>query len=410
MAEFEYGAVSKDEYKTGRIGAESELEAETRLAEQGLKVVTLKRYQPIALGFATNFFAQLRKSLEAKMPMSEKILFTSQLSSMIKAGLPLVEALSAFIDQSNTKGSSRIINGIIQDLQGGIKFSDALSRQGKVFPTSYVAVVRAGENSGTLAESLNYLAIQLRRENELLNRIRSALIYPVVVIAAMIAVMTFISISVVPRIAAFAESTGQELPTYTLLLVGAVNLIVNYWYILIVLIILIAFGFATFAKSKRGSYFLGKLLLRLPVVGSLVIHFNLARFTRALGGFYLYGVNIIASFDILADNLGHPLYKDSCARIKQRLTMGQTLADAVAWERQLYPTIMVRLIKGAEKTGELGSTLEKLATFYEEELDVSLRNVISLIEPALIFFLGFGILGLAMAVVVPIYKVTSTLR
>jgi type IV pilus assembly protein PilC len=410
MPEYEYGAVSRDEYKTGVIAAESEIAAETQLVEQGLQVVSLKKRQPAALDFFSQFIEKLSERYEQRMSSSEKILFTTQLASMIKAGLPLVEALSAFIDQAQTKGSSKIITTIIQDLQSGIKFSEALSRQGKVFSATYAAVVRAGENSGTLAESLTYLAFQLKRESELNNRVRSAMIYPTVVIIAMVVVMTFISVAVVPKIATFAESTGQELPVYTLVLVGFVNFVISYWYLIVLVIIMLAIALISFAQSPRGKYLIGGLVLRLPVIGQLAKNINLARFTRALGGFYLYGVNIIASFDILADTLGNPLYQDSCKRIKHRLTMGQTLADSIALEPHLYPRIMVRLIKGAEKTGELGASLEKLATFYEDELDVSLRNVIALIEPALIFVLGFGILGLAMAVIVPIYRVTTSLQ
>lgn len=410
MAEFDYTAVSRDEYRTGRISAENEELAQAELMEKGMKVISVSRRQPLNIGALSKPLAQLESYMEESMSTSEKILFTGQLSSMIKAGLPLIEALSAFSEENSKKGSSRIIGKLIVQLEAGVKLSDAMAGFPRVFPPAYLAVVKAGENSGSLAESLNYLSGQLRRESELANSVKSALIYPTVVITAMLGVMIFISVSVVPKILVFAENSGQKLPFYTLALVGAVDILTNYWYLLILAIIGAAVGFAAFARSDYGSHKLGDLSLRLPVIGDLVSRYNQARFARMLGGFYLYGVNIIGSIDILATSLSNPLYRDACFRIKHRLTLGQSLADAIAQEQRLFPSIMIRLIKGAEKTGELGATLDKLDQFYEEELAIALRNVLALVEPVMIFILGFGVLGLALAVVVPIYQLTSTLK
>lgn len=410
MPEFDYQSVSKDDFKTGRIQAASEDIAKTLLTEQGLTVLNLKRRQPLELGILNPIFNRLQSEYQEHMSISEKILFTSQLSSMIKAGLPLVEALSAFIDQPGSPGSTKIVNKIIIQLQAGVKFSDSLSQFPQIFPPSFQAVIKSGENSGTLAESLNYLALQLRRENDLTNKVKSALIYPLVVVTAMIAVMIFISIFVVPKILVFAQGAGQKLPAHTLFLVNSVSFITTYWYLFLGATIVLAISLAYFLRTEFGRRWLDRVLLSLPVFGTLVARYNQARFARILGGFYLYGVNIISSFDILAASLSNSLYSDSCLRIKQRLTMGESLASAIGQEQHLYPSIMIRLIRGAEKAGELGGTLDKLALFYEEELEVALRNVLALIEPALVFILGFGVLALALVVVVPIYTITSTLK
>lgn len=410
MPEFEYKAVSKDEYKSGRLHAGSENEAQAMLAEQGLTVVGLRLRNPLEIGFLTNFFVKLDQTLNERLTLTEKILFTSQLSSMIKAGLPLMDALSTFADQKGAVGLARIMNKVILEVQSGVKLSDSLGRFPKVFPSAYLAVVKAGESSGTLAESLGYLAIQLRRENDLLNKVRSALIYPIIVITAMISVMIFISVSIVPKIIMFAQSSGQKMPGYTLALVNAVSFFTSYWYLLISLLVLLLISFISFSKSHFGSRVVGKISIRLPVLGPLVIRYNLSRFARVLGGFYIYGVEVVSSFEILAASLDNPLYRDACTRINEHLTAGRSLADSIASEKELFPSIMTRLIRGAEKTGNLGNTLDKLAEYYEEELQVAMRNMLSLIEPMMIFILGFGVLGLALMVVVPIYKITSTLK
>ena len=410
MPEFVYKAVSKDEYLDGRLSAGSENEAVTMLSEQGLSVISIRVRRPLEIGFFGAIFSKLERDLSERMSAQEKILFTGQLSSMIKAGLPMIEALSTFSDQKNDKGTSRVVGKIILEVQSGVKLSTALSHFPNIFSKAYLAIVQSGENSGTLAESLSYLAVELRREGDLTNKVRSALIYPVVVVTAMIAVMIFISISVVPKIIQFAESSGQQLPGYTIVLVGMVSFVTNYWYLVIGMIIMLFIAFSFFAKSDSGSRWLGRMSLNIPVIGILVARYNQARFASVLGGFYTYGINVITSFDILADSLTNPIYKDACHRIKDKLTYGQSLADAMELEGDLFPSIMIRLIKGAEKTGDLGNTLNRSSIYYEEELEVALANVLSLIEPALVFMLGFGVLGLALAVVVPIYKITSTLK
>ncbi len=410
MPEFEYTGVSRDQYKYGSLSAGSESEAQTILSEQGITVVSMNPKRQLRLGVIGKYFTQLAKEMSEKMNAQEKILFTSQLSSMVKAGLPLIEALGTFVDEKSKVGSTGIITKIMQDVQSGSKLSDSLSRFPKVFNETYLAIVRAGENSGTLDDSLAYLAVLLKRENDLLTKVRSALIYPSVVVVAMVSVMIFISVSIIPKIITFAETSGQKLPGYTLALVSVVGMAAKYWYLVILVLIVLIGLLAYFFRSGYGSRWLGRVTLKLPLVGMVASRYNQARFARVLAGFYNYGVNVVTSFDILAASLGNPLYSDACLRIKERLTLGTSLADAIAVEGELFPTIMTRLIKGAEKTGVIGTTLDKLAAYYEEELENILGNILTLIEPIMVFILGFGVLGLALAVILPIYKITSTLK
>lgn len=410
MAEFEYKAVGKDGTTSGDVLASTEMEAEKILGEQGLTVISLKIHRPLNIGILSGYFEKINQRLSERMSVSEKILFTNQLSSMMKAGLPLVEALSTFIDEKDNSQSVGIINKIIQDIQSGIKLSDSLAKFPKVFDTVYLAVVRSGESSGTLDDSLEYLGILMQREKELTGKVKSALIYPAVVMTAMVCVMIFISISIIPKILVFAESSGTKLPIYTLILVAVVSFFTHYWWLVILILVAIIISAVVFLKSEYGSRLIGKLSLKIPIMGLVVARYNQARFARILGGFYLYGVEVVTSFDILAATMSNPLYKDACFRIKKRLTLGQSLGEAVAFERQLFPSIMNRLIKGAEKTGDLGKTLDKLAKYYEDELSGVLSNLLALVEPVLVFVLGFGVLGLALAVILPIYRITSSIK
>ncbi len=410
MKEFLYMAVGRDGTKNGHIMADSEEVAKRQLTEQGLTVINLNIKRPLNFGIFSGTLEKIRKDLSENMTTSEKILFTTQLSSMIKAGLPLVDALSTFIDQQHNKGSAAIITSIIQDVESGIKLSEALAKFPKVFDKTYLAVVSAGEGSGTLDESLGYLAKLMRRENDLTTKVKSALIYPTVVITAMLAVVIFISVSIIPKIISFAESSGQKLPFYTMILVWAISFFTKYWWLVVMILVLFIIAAVLFAKSATGSRFVGIVTLKVPLLGLVISRYNQARFARVLGGFYLTGVDVVTSFDILAASLPSPLYKDACIRMKRRLTVGQSLGDAIAAEGELFPSIVNRLIKGAEKTGDLGNTLDKLAQYYEEELEGVLNNLLVMIEPILVFVLGFGVLGLALAVILPIYRITSSIR
>ncbi|NCP47090.1 hypothetical protein COT86_02365 [Candidatus Collierbacteria bacterium CG10_big_fil_rev_8_21_14_0_10_43_36] len=410
MSEFEYTGVSRDQYQSGSLFAGSESEAEMILLEQGVSVVSLSLKRQMSFGIFGSYFSRISREMNEKMSPQEKVLFTSQLSSMVKAGLPLIDALGTFVDEKRKGGSAIVINKIMLEVQSGGKLSDALSRFPKIFNATYLAIVRAGENSGTLDDSLGYLAELLRRENALLARVRSALIYPTVVVAAMISVMIFISVSIIPKIITFAESSGQKLPGYTLFLVSIVSFGTRYWYLVLAVTIGVLLAIIFFLRSRKGSRWFGKISLKLPLAGLVIARYNQARFARVLAGFYNYGVNIVISFDILSASLGNPLYSDACVRIKDRLTLGTSLAEAIAVESDLFPSIMTKLIKGAEKTGVIGNTLDKLALYYEDELENILGNILTLIEPVMVFILGFGVLGLALAVILPIYKITSTLK
>ncbi len=406
MARFEYKAVRKDEFESGVIKAGSEEEVREKLAKTGFRVVSvsLKR---------SGLMLALSKMTETKGKMTgkEKVLFTEQLASMLKAGLPLIEALDAFVDQKGkVKGLSKVVGEIIKRIQTGKNFSDVLGDFPGIFPASYVAVVKSGEASGTLGEGLEYLAMQLRRENELGGRVKAAMIYPMVVLTAMVTVLVFIMVTVVPKVVEFASNSGVELPFFTLAMVATVKFLIRFWPLIILGIIAVLVLVVMFSRSEPGAKFLSRFWIRLPFIGNLVKNYNQARFARLLGGFYRHGVSVVGSFDILEESLGNRVYKETCKRIKGKLVVGQTLADALEDEEELFPPIMHRLVKGAERTGALGTTLDRLAKYYEDDLEVALKNVTVLIEPMMVILLGIGVVGIALSVIVPIYRVSTGIK
>lgn len=409
MTQFIYKVNLKGKETSGIIEAMNVAEASQKLQEKGGYILMLRQrfsFGSLKLNYWVERFIA---SLSERMSINEKILFTIQLGAMLKTGLPIMEAIEAFIEDKPT-GSSVVLKDIIDKLKRGKKLSKAMSAHPRVFDKVYVNVVRAGEEMGTLAETLVYLGEQLKREHNLTVKIRSAMIYPSVVFVAMIAVMTFIVFSVVPKINDFAKSSGVALPRVTQTMITLTTFLKQNW--LGVMVVLIGVGFVGWQgiKTKKGKKLVDGLMLKTPVLGELVRRYNQVRFAYLLAGFYKYGISVGDAFDILAESLGNIYYSESCLRLKSKLTLGKSFSDALASERELFPSIMARIVKGAEQTGVLDETLRKLAKFYERELATALKNLTGLIEPLLIVLLGIGVLGIALSVILPIYRLTSQIR
>ncbi|AKM78807.1 MAG: Type II secretion system protein [Candidatus Beckwithbacteria bacterium GW2011_GWB1_47_15] len=408
MAQFKYLVSLKGEEEAGVLEADSLAEAAEKLTEQGGYI--LKLVPRFSLGPA-----RVRQWLEEAMAAgegmkaSEKILFTTQLGSMLKTGLPIIEAIEVFVEEKGG-GSSALLRQIMEQLKSGKKLSRALERYAKVFDRAYVNVVRSGETMGTLAESLEYLGDQMRREHELKVKVRSAMIYPLVVVIAMAAVMTFILLSVVPKIVIFAENSGAQLPRITAIMVAATGWLNKFWWLALLAVTFVGGLVWRLTKTKEGKKFFAGLVLKLPVLGSLVARYNQVRFARLLAGFYAHGISVESAFEILSESLTNYYYSEACLRLKQKLVMGRSLSEALESEKKLFPPIMSRVVKGAERTGDLDKTLTRLSTYYEQELETALKNLTTIIEPVLIVLLGVGVIGIALAVIVPIYRVTTQLK
>lgn len=409
MTQFIYKLNLKGKEIAGIIEAANLNEASQKLEEKGGYILMLKQRFSLGSLKVNQWLEQLIKSLSERMSASEKILFTSQLGTMLKTGLPITEAIEAFIEDKPT-GSSLVLKKIVDELKVGRKLSEAMVAYPRVFGKIYVNVVRAGEEMGTLSETLVYLGEQLKKEHELANRIRSAMIYPLVVLTAMIAVMTFIIFLVVPKIVIFAQNSGVALPKITQILISLTTFLRQSWLGLLLFLLVSGFLARQGIKTKKGKKLLDGFLLKIPVLGELIRRYNQVRFARLLSGFYKYGINVSDAFDILADSLGNTYYSESCLRLKAKLTLGRSFSEALSAERDLFPSIMARIIKGAEHTGALDETLRKLTAFYEQELATTLKNLTSLIEPVLIVLLGIGVVGVALSVILPIYRVTSQIR
>lgn len=391
------------------VEADDVAAAAEQLKLEGGYILELKERFSLSWLTSSRWLEQLFDPLAERTLKSEKVLFTSQLGEMLRTGLPIIKALEVFIDEKQGRGASPL-KKIMAQLEMGKSLSQALSIYPRVFDTVYISIVRSGEAMGKLAETLIYLGRQLKREQALRTKVRSALIYPAVVLISMAAVMIFITLSVVPKIVTFAQNSGAPLPLATQAIIAVTMWLSRYWLAVTIGAVLGLIGLWRAVQTEMGKKAVDQLILRLPLIGQMVRRYNQVRFTRLLSGFYRYGISVEASFDILSDCLGNAGYSSACRRIKQRLIRGENLSNSLALEQALFSGIIVRVVKGGEQTGVLDQTLLKLAIYYERELNDKLNNLTAIIEPILILLLGVGVLGIALAVIVPIYKVTSQLR
>lgn len=380
------------------------------LRQQGLFILSLKKKGQIGQIDFDNLRQIIEDKIGNELSAVERIMFTTHLASMLKTGVPIIEAISAFVDKKGKGKTRRMLERIIADLESGKPLSRAFSRFPKTFSPVYTHIVASGESTGTLGETLSYLAEQLNKDHRMISRVKGAMIYPAVIVSIMLIVLSFITFSVIPKLLTFTQNINQELPLATSLLISITSFLTSYGIFLLLVIGGLIILLFKLVKTKQGREFFDKAQLKLPLAGQLVSRFNLARFSRLLGAFYHYAIPLPTAFIILESSLSNTLYRQSANRLSRQMSAGSTLSDALDQEDALFPKIMVRVVRSAEKSATVDDTLWRLADYYEAELDNTLKNLTTLIEPVLILILGLAITGIALAVIVPIYQITISFQ
>ncbi len=358
------------------------------------------------------------KGVEFKLPgiggrVSDKDLtvFTRQFATMIDAGLPLVQCLEILSQQTENKHLAKVVVQVRQDVESGATLTDALKKHPKVFNDLYVNMTSAGEAGGILDTILNRLAVHIEKVMKLKKRVKSAMIYPAVVIGVAVAVLAIIMIFVIPVFAKMYEGFGATLPLPTQIVVTVSNFVASWTGGGIVLgsIILLAVGIRLAYKTQKGRMFVDRVLLRLPIVGILIRKVAVAKFTRTLGTLISSGVPILDGLQIVARTAGNRVIEKAVLETRQSVSEGKTLADPLSASK-VFPPMVTSMIAVGESTGALDTMLSKIADFYEEEVDVAVANLTSLLEPVMIVFLGTTVGGIVISMYLPIFKLVSVIK
>jgi type IV pilus assembly protein PilC len=352
------------------------------------------------------------KEIKFALPFKQKVkqrsiaIFTRQLATMIDAGLPLVQSLEILSSQQDQKLFKNIIREIREDVEGGSTFAAALKKHPGTFDDLYTNLVVAGEEGGILDTILLRLAGYIEKAEALKKKVKSALVYPAAIVSVAVIVVGILMIFVIPVFETMFSSAGQTLPLPTLIVLTMSKLIKKYVVIIIPLCILIFFLLRKYHQTENGKAVIDSLLLKMPVFGSLFKKIAVARFSRTLGTLVSSGVPILDGLTIVSKTSGNKTIETAILNARTSIREGETIADPLG-RSGIFPPMVIQMISVGESTGALDSMLSKIADFYEEEVDVAVGNLTSLLEPLLMVFLGVVIGGVVISMYLPIFQMAS---
>jgi type IV pilus assembly protein PilC len=384
---------------TGVQDALNEDNAVTSLMSRGLMVLSLQK-KAVA--------SRSRKRVWT-VKETDLVLFTRQLSTMIEAGISLVQALTALYEQCDSKRQRNlrhVISDITARVQGGETLNESIGKHPRVFNRLFVSMVKAGEHGGLLAEILDRLAGFLEASSRLRKKVKSAMTYPVVVVCIAFAITTFLIVRVVPIFGEIFKDFGAKLPAPTQFLIDVSDFVRGEWYFLLFGLIGTIVGLRIFLRSKRGKQLTDKWKLKLPVFGPLVHKICMSRFSRTFAQLIRSGVPILEVLDIVGGTSGNYVIEASIKSVSEDVEKGDNLSVALS-KKSVFPPMLLRMVAAGEATGKIDTMLEKMADFWDEEIEAMLDALTSLIEPMLIVFLGVIVGGIVIAMFLPIFKLNE---
>ncbi|HPR64637.1 MAG TPA: type II secretion system F family protein [Thermoanaerobaculia bacterium] len=332
--------------------------------------------------------------------------FTRQFSVMIDAGLPLVQCLEILGNQEDNKLFAKIILQVRQDVEAGSSLADSMGKHPRAFDDLYCNMVRAGETGGILDTILHRLATYIEKSVKLKSQVKSALIYPVAVILIAAIVVAIILWKVIPTFAALYHGLGAELPMPTRITIALSHFLVNYGLIMIAFFIACTIAIRQYYKTYTGRRKLDKFILSVPIIGLLMRKIAVARFCRTLSTLTSSGVPIIEGLEITAKTSGNAIIEDALMEVRRRVEEGKTISEPLK-ESGVFPPMVVQMISVGEQTGMLDTMLEKIAIFYEEEVDTAVAGLMKLLEPVMISILGVVIGGIVVSMYMPLFSLIS---
>jgi len=343
----------------------------------------------------------------SRVPLKERLFFVQHLSIMLKAGISISKALHTLAAQTTNKYFQKVLTDIAKKVEKGSSFSEALKNYDKIFGEMFIAMIDAGELSGKLEEVLKELFLQMKKEHALISKVKGALTYPAVIIMAMLGIGTFMLVFIVPKITSMFDEMEAELPIATKILIAVSNGIAENGVLSLIILVLSVTAFWKILKTHKGKYFFQLFLLKAPVFGPIIKKINLARFARNISSLLKTDIMIIKSFQITAQVLGNLHYRAALLDMSQKIKKGTNINEVTKDYPNLFPPMVVQMIAIGEETGEIDNILIELAEFYEEEVNQIMENLPAIIEPLLILVLGLGVGGVAVAIVMPMYSLTS---
>ncbi len=401
---FEYRARDRNgEAKTGTLEAESRQAVLEHLRELGYLPVAVTSKKPPPLK------RQIRLPFTRKVKLAEIAVFSRQFSTMIEAGITVMRALAILQSQSENPALVATVTEMRAQIAAGSSLSDAVASFPKIFDRLFLAMVRAGEASGTLDVILRRVSDSLEQRVELQRKIKSALTYPIAVLVLVVVILTAMLIFVVPTFKSIFASLGGQLPLPTRILLEVSHLAVEFFPVLLLLYAGIAFGFVKMRRSKKGKAILDRMSLRIPVFGTLIHKYALARFSGSLATLIRSGVNLVPALDIASQVANNSILKEAILDTRDGISQGEAIAGRLG-RHPIFPPMVTQMVAIGEESGSLDTLLEKIAAFYHQEVSAMTESLASLLEPLLIVVLGAVVGSMVIALYLPMFDVIKLLK
>jgi len=403
MKKFKYFARNQEGKEVkGVIEARDSVAVTDVLHDRGLIVMDVKEEMKFDM-------ERLNEINIGGVPMQDKVIFMRQLSTMISAGLPLTKALEILKQQATNPYFQRVLVDVLESVQSGVSLAQSFRNQSEdVFDDITLNLIQAGEESGNLDKILERLATELEEQKSMGSKIKSAMIYPVIILVVIVAVIIIMMVVLVPSMTDVYSEFGAELPWATQLLINMSDFVVKSWWIILTFIIVLVVGMKMFLNTDKGKNVWDKVVLKIPTVGKIVTKMQLSNFTRILSLLLGSGLSIIQALELTANSLSNSVFKNSVLEARKEVEKGGSLAVPIA-RNEYFPLIISQMIAVGEETGELDSVLAKVSEYYKEEVDTATDNLSALIEPVMLVLMGISIGFIALAIYMPMFQLSEVM-
>ena len=396
----------KGEERSGVIFAKDKNQAAETLRQRGYFLLAIEskdaeEKEEIAKKDIFSFFSRIT--------LADKLFFTRTLAIMIRTGVPLPRAFEVLSEQTGNKKFKAVLKKISEKIVEGVSVSEALKLYPKIFSDLYIETIKVGEETGKMEESLDILTVQMEREHNLRSQVKSAMIYPIVVLTLGIVILVLMMIFVVPKLLKTFQAMNVELPATTRFFFSLVDFITKRWLLSTFLVLIIVAPIVYLMRSKKGSKFKSYLILKTPKISTISKNTNSALFLRILSSLLSAGVPIVRALEVAAGALSNYYFKESLEKAASIVKKGNKLSEALEPYKNLYPPTVIQMLEVGEETGTTAEVFKKLAEFYEEEVSTSVKRISSVIEPFLIILLGTGVGFFAISMLKPMFSVMTSM-
>ena len=405
MLTFEYRARDKaGKVVTGVADAASPEAVAANLKKLGYAIVSVNLKQAISAQHRIPLFDRFNRPKTADVSM-----FTRQLATLIDAGIPILSGLESIKEQSSNAQLKEIISQSVADIRGGISLADALAKHSSCFNSTYINMIKAAEMSGKLTETLDRLAAILEYDEQTKAKIMQATRYPVTVTAALVIAFLVLTMLVLPKFINIYSKFNMTLPLPTRILLGINFVMSHYWYLVILIVVGSTIGLRYYIRTKKGRYVYDGLALKMPVFGDLILKISLSRFVRTAGLMLKSGVPILKVLDQTANVAGNVIITDAILKIKEDVNVGKSMASSMKQDK-LFPPVVVQMVSLGEESGKLDELFVRVSNFFDAQIDMTIGNLTSLLEPILILCLGLGVLTMALSVFLPMWNMVYIIK